>query len=90
MILWSPAVNDTCIIGFGSPADLHKLHAEFAAHSTLYSDYSVFKSTDLGNYQLIPAFPGARAASVLPPEISLLLKHPKKDVPYIGAYPLVQ
>lgn len=90
MILWSPAMNDTCIIGFDSPAGLHKLHPEFSANSKLYSDYSVFKSTDLGNYQLIPAFPGARAASVLPAEISLLLKRPKKDIPYIGAYPLVQ
>jgi len=90
MILCSPSMNDTCIIGFDSPAGLHKLLPEFSANSKLYSDYSVFKSTDLGNYQLIPSFPGARAASVLPAEISLLLKRPKKDIPYIGAYPLVQ
>src|SRR4030042_1108682 len=32
MILWSPAMNDTCIIGFDTPADLNKLHPEFSAH----------------------------------------------------------
>jgi len=90
MILWSPAMNDTCIIGLESPAALNKLHPEFSVHSMLYRDYSVFKSPALGNYQLIPVFPGARAASVLPAEISLLLNRPKKDIPYIGAYPLVQ
>jgi hypothetical protein len=90
LILWSPAKNDTCIIGLDSPSGLNKLHPEFSSHSSLYSDYTVFKSKELGNYQVIPAFPGAKAASALPPEISLLLKRPKKDVPYIGAYPLVQ
>ncbi len=90
MILWSPARNDTCIIGLGSPVDLNRIHPEFSAHSTFYTDYNVFKSIELGNYQLIPIFPGAKAASALPLEISFLLKRPKKDVPYIGAYPLVQ
>ena len=89
MILWSPAKNDTCIIGLDSPAGLHKLHPEFSAHSSLFLDYSVFMSTEIGNYRLIPAFPGAKAASVLPSEISTLLKRPKKDTPYIGAYPMV-
>jgi len=90
MIFWSPAANDTCIIGFDSPADLHKLHPEFSGHSALYSDYSVFKSVELGNYELIPEFPGVQSASPLPPEISLLLNRPKQDVPYMGAYPMVQ
>jgi parallel beta-helix repeat protein len=88
VILWSPASNDTCITGFNSPAELNKLHPEFCGHSYLFTDYDVFKSKDIGNYQLIPAFPGAKAASALPPGISILLKRPKKDTPYIGAYPL--
>ena len=89
MILWSPAANDTCIIGFDSPADLHKLHPEFSGHSALYSNYSVFKSVELGNYQMIPEFPGAKSAAVLPDEISVLLNRPPQDVPYVGAYPMV-
>jgi hypothetical protein len=90
LILWSPAKNDTCIVGLDSPSGLNRLHPEFSSHSLLYYDYTVFKSKELGNYQVIPAFPGAKTASALPFEISLLLKRPKKDVPFIGAYPLVQ
>ena len=90
MILWSPVMNDTCIIGFNSPADLNNLHPEFSAHSTLYSDYTVFKSTDLGNYQMLPEFPGAKTGSPLPDEIRVLLKRPEQDLPYVGAYPFVE
>ncbi|MCX6332680.1 MAG: hypothetical protein NT092_00060 [Bacteroidia bacterium] len=87
-ILWSPANNDTCIVGFNTPAELSKLHPEFAAHSKFYSDYDFFRSKDLGNYRLVPEFPGSKAPSALPADISLLLKRPKKDVPFVGAYPL--
>ncbi len=89
-ILWSPARNDTCIIGLDNPAGLNGLYPQFSAHSSFYSDYTIFKSRKLGNYQLIPEFPGAGAASPLPSEISILLKRPKKDIPYVGAYPLLQ
>jgi parallel beta-helix repeat protein len=90
LILWSPAMNDSCIIGFNTPADLNNLHPEFDSHSALYVDYNVFKSVELGNYQLISGFPGAESASPLPDEIILLLNRPPQDVPYIGAYPLTQ
>jgi hypothetical protein len=58
MILWSPVMNNTCIIGLNYPAELHKLYPEFSASSSLYSDYTVFKSNELGNYRLLPEFPG--------------------------------
>jgi parallel beta-helix repeat protein len=90
MIIWGPAMNDTCILGFDTPADLNKLYPEFDAHSALFSDYNVFKSSDLGNYQMIPGFPGAKAGSPLPDKIKVLLKRPEQDVPYIGAYPVVE
>jgi parallel beta-helix repeat protein len=90
LILWSPVMNDTCIIGLNSPAELHKLYPEFSANSGLYSDYTVFKSNELGNYHLLPEFPGAKSGSPLPDEIRVLLKRPEQDVPYFGAYPLVE
>ncbi|MBN1790218.1 MAG: right-handed parallel beta-helix repeat-containing protein [Bacteroidales bacterium] len=90
LILWSPVKNDSCIIGFNSPVEIHELYPEFAGHSSLYKDYSVFKSPDLGNYQLIPEFPGTKTAAILPDEIRLLLNLPKQDIPYVGAYPLVR
>jgi hypothetical protein len=87
VILWSPVSNDSCIIGFNNPEEIHKLYPEFEGHSSLYKDYTAFKSPDLGNYQLIPEFPGARTAAILPDDIRALLNRPLKDLPYIGAYP---
>lgn len=88
LILWSPAANDNCIAALDSPAALNKLHLEFSAHSLFFTEGSVYKSSELGNYQLLPSFPGIKAASPLPADITTLLKRPKKGIPYIGAYPL--
>jgi parallel beta-helix repeat protein len=90
MILWSPAMNDTCIIGFENPLELNKLHPEFEAHSALFTNYTVFKSEYLGNYQVLPEFPGARSGAPMPDAIKTLLKRPKKDLPYVGAYPAIK
>ncbi len=87
-ILWSPVKNDTCIIGFNTPAELNKLHPEFEAGSRFYADYDVFRSRYLGNYKLVSEFPGVKTATAMPAEISLLLKRSKKDLPYVGAYPM--
>jgi hypothetical protein len=88
LILWSPAANDNCSIALDSPAALNKLYPQFSAHSLLFTDCSVFKSSELGNYQPLPSFPGLKAASPLPADISSLLSRPKKGLPYVGAYPL--
>jgi len=87
LILWSPATNDSCIIGMNSPAELNKLHPEFEASSALYTDYNIFKSPDLYNYQMLPEFPGIRSGALMPDAIKTMLKRPKNDMPYIGAYP---
>lgn len=88
MILWSPAKNDSCIIGFENPADLNKLHPEFEAHSTIYKDHPVLMSKELKNYRMLPQYAGLLKGAPLPADISALLKRPKKDVPYVGAYPV--
>jgi parallel beta-helix repeat protein len=87
VILWSPADNENCIVGLESPAELNKLYPQFAAKSELYMDVSVFKSPDLNNYKVLPAFPGVSAASPVPTDIKTLLNRPKKDMPYVGAFP---
>ena len=87
LILWSPAANDNCITGLDSPVDLNRLYPQFSAHSLLFTDCSVFRSPELGNYQPLPSFPGKKAAAPLPAEISSLLKRPRKALPYVGAYP---
>ena len=89
LILWSPAADVNCQTRFESPEGLQKLYPEFSAHSKYFANYSgpLFKSRELGNYQLLKGFPGATAATSLPAEISELLGRPKKDTRFIGAYP---
>jgi len=92
LILWSPAVNDKCQLALVSPEGLQKLYPDFEVDSKYFANYDgpLFRSQELGNYQLMKAFPGSGIASALPPEISLLLGRKKKDGAFTGAYPPVQ
>ncbi|MGD0590006.1 MAG: right-handed parallel beta-helix repeat-containing protein [Bacteroidota bacterium] len=89
LILWSPAKNNDCQFSCESLEGLQKLYPEFLAHSRYFADDNVplFKSSVLGNYQLVQEFPGYKTASPLPAEISKLLGLRKKDARFIGAYP---
>jgi len=91
LILWSPAKNDDCQVAFESLEGLQKLHPEFSAHSQYFANYNgpLFKSSKLGNYQLLQAFPGSTAATSLPTKIRELLGRPKTDARFIGAYSLL-
>jgi hypothetical protein len=89
LILWSPARGEHCQMAFDSLEDLRGLYPEFSANSRYYVNYDgpLFKSRELGNYQLLPAFPGSKSGMQLPAEISELLAHTKKIGRYVGAYP---
>jgi hypothetical protein len=90
LISWSSALDNNCRqLALNSPEALHKLYPEFSTHSKYFvdEDISLFKSPELGNYELIQTFPEHRKASPLPTEIRKLLNLPKKDIRYIGAYP---
>jgi hypothetical protein len=89
LILWSPAADVNCQTGFESPEGLQKLHPEFSAHSRYFANYNgpLFKSPELDNYQLLQAFPGSTAATLLPDEIRKFLGQPKQDAKFTGAYP---
>jgi parallel beta-helix repeat protein len=90
LILWTPAMNNDYQIAFESLEGLQKMYPEFSAHSQYYTDeIPLFKCRELGNYQLLQTFPGTKAASLLPGEVSKLLGITKEDVRYIGAYPPV-
>jgi hypothetical protein len=88
IILWSPVQNDSCRLTFNSLDEFRKQQAEFSAHSRYFPGYAgyMFKSPELGDYQLLQAFPGSSAGIRLPSEVSKLLGQSKK---YIGAYPPV-
>jgi parallel beta-helix repeat protein len=87
LILWSPAKGNECQAAFRSPVDVNKMYPEFCVHTQVYAGgIPLFKSPELGEYRLLPTFPGFRTASVLPAEIRKLLEVPR-GVNYIGAYP---
>ncbi len=87
-LLWTPAIDKDCQIAFKSPKDLQKMYPEFLAHSQYISDdIPLFKSRELGNYQLLHTFPGNKIASPLPVEIKRLLGISQKDIMFIGAFP---
>lgn len=89
LVLWSPAANEKCQTGFGSMEELRKLYPAFSVNSRFYDNYAgpLFKGMELGNYQLSPAFPGAKAAMPLPAGIGKFLDQSKKAGRYVGAYP---
>ena len=88
LILWSPAKNDKCQQVFQTPESLHKQYPGFSA-SGQYYPYglkSLFKSSELDNYQVLSTFPGLKKAVVLPDNVRELLGLPRKYTPYIGAF----
>jgi hypothetical protein len=89
LILWSPAPGERCQAGFESLESLRKLYPEFSANSRYFVNYDgpLFKGKELGNYQLLPAFPGSKSGMELPPEVGKLLGKSAKDGRYVGAYP---
>jgi hypothetical protein len=89
LILWSPAPAENCQAGFDSLENLRKLYPEFSINSRSYRNYGgpLFKSLEIGNYTLLPSFPGSQVGTQIPAEISILLGQSKKEI-HIGAYPL--
>jgi parallel beta-helix repeat protein len=92
LILWSPAENADCQIDFDSLQSLQNLYPKFEANGRLYTDYGgpLFKSVELGNFQLLEGFPGTRLGAKLPDEIRNLLGNSKKEQKYVGAFPPIQ
>jgi hypothetical protein len=89
LILWSPAGGERCQVGFESLEDLRMMYARFSVHSRCYLNYDgpLFKGAELGNYQLVQAFPGLESGVQPPAEITKLLRQGSTDGRYVGAYP---
>jgi len=88
LLVWSPVPGDNCVTELATLADLQKLRPEFEARSqVLSSDLgSVFKSPELGHYELIRGFTGLASAGPLPAEIQQLLGWAKAETPFAGAF----
>ena len=88
LLLWTPSKNNDYQVAFESLDGFQKMFPEYSSHSQCFADnIPLFKSRELGNYQLMETFPGYQAAALLPAEICTILGLPKKDIRYIGAYP---
>lgn len=88
LILWSPALNDNCQIGLQSLDELRNLYSSFSTSSKVYLDFNgpLFKSSELGNYQLLDTFPGLNSGTEIPDKIRKLLTDCKAAADYIGAF----
>ncbi|RPI05397.1 MAG: right-handed parallel beta-helix repeat-containing protein [Ignavibacteriae bacterium] len=89
LMWWSPAPNAECQAGIDSLENLRKLYPEFSANSRIFINYDgpLFKSRELGNYQIVHTFPGSTLGMPLPANISTLLGQSIKNGRYVGAYP---
>ena len=92
IILWSPEKNESCRLTFNSIDGFRNLHPNFSARSLYFFDYAnpLFKSPELGNYQLLHDFPGSKSGMQPPAEISMRLSDYKKNKQYVGAYAPIQ
>jgi parallel beta-helix repeat protein len=89
LIAWSPANNTNCTAEFKTLDELRQSYPQFESHGRYLDNYygSVFKSPELGNYQLLHAVPGLALNNPLPKEIQQLLGWSKHDARTPGAYP---
>jgi parallel beta-helix repeat protein len=89
LVYWSPAANSECQEALSSLDALQKITGD-AANSKVIENFNLalFKSPELGNYQLQAEFPGAKTATAIPAEVQKLLGLPGKYNPYTGAYPI--
>jgi parallel beta-helix repeat protein len=90
LVYWSPSSGADCQISVTSLDGLKKVFDGSSANSMVFSNYNMplFKSKELGHFQLNPTFPGTNTATTLPAEVQKILNLPAKYKPYIGAYPL--
>ena len=90
LVYWSPASGITCQQAVESQDGLKKLFDGSSVNSTVFKSFNMplFKSSELGNFELNQAFPGANAATALPADIQKLLGLQTKYKPYVGAFPV--
>jgi parallel beta-helix repeat protein len=88
LVYWSPSDNENCQADVNSLDGLKKVFNGSSVNSKVIEGFNlpVFKSTELKNFELSPAFEGAKSATVLPAEVQQLLGLPAKYSPYIGAF----
>jgi hypothetical protein len=87
LILWSPASNDTCQVGFESIEEFRKSYPEFLANGRFYQNYDgpLFKCRELGDFRLLKSFPDSKMGIPLPADIGKFFAGMEKER-FVGAY----
>ena len=64
------------------------MDSRFEANGQVYAGYDgpLFKSMELRDYRLLPAFPGSKSRMKLPDKIAKLLGRPENQEVNVGAY----
>lgn len=87
---WSPSKtsnNGPCDQNIKTIDELNAVLDQASGHNQYFSNLNlqVFKSRELGNYQVSGLFP-VKTAATIPAHIQKLLHLPAKTKPYVGAY----
>ncbi|MBN2610202.1 MAG: right-handed parallel beta-helix repeat-containing protein [Bacteroidales bacterium] len=88
LLFWSPSKEEGCQASITTLDGMKKLFDGSSSNSRVYENCNMplFKSRELVNFQLNPAFPGINAATSLPVNVQKLLGLPLKYKPFVGAY----
>jgi hypothetical protein len=87
LMVWAPVDNEKCSTTYHSLDGIREEVAGFEENSTYLKNYtgSIYKSVELGNYQLLPNFDIAAGQADVPSEINKMIN--RKNDEGVGAYP---
>jgi hypothetical protein len=89
LIVWSPAATESCVVRLGSLDEFRKLAPAFEAGGRQLdrTPRSIFKSPDLGRYELRQPLSATPLWEILPADIRKLLGWSEVEALSPGAYP---
>lgn len=87
IMYFSPANNNNCQVAIDSFDELEKMHPGHEKNSVYLENYagSIFKSSELGNFEILPNFDIVKNQADIPADVKQLI-HRKKETG-VGAYP---
>lgn len=87
IIFFTPTLSDEAFIPINAPDELTALYPEFESNSVAFFEYfgPLFKGRELGNFQILPDFPGKSVGVALPEMVNELL-HLQDSPSFPGAY----
>ncbi|HYD84597.1 MAG TPA: right-handed parallel beta-helix repeat-containing protein, partial [Opitutus sp.] len=86
LIAWSPVQSEKGSVEIAALEELRKVNKKFEANGEAFPDYRglLFRGVELGNFELLSAFPAAKRAAALPAHIREVLGW--KEGTFPGAY----